>query len=251
MDFPRVAKEEYGIDAIELVNRFFKNKARDRKHLSEFKRRVEDLGVRILLIMCDDEGDLGDASEAKRKRAVENHYQWLEAAKFFGCHSIRVNARSSGSDVEQFERAADGLHRLCEAAAKYDLNVLVENHGGLSSDAGWLVSVIERVGLPNCGTLPDFGNFRISLRKQYDRYKGVAELMPFAKGVSAKSKSFDRFGNETQTDYRRMMQIVLGSGYRGYVGIEYSGLRMSEPNGIRATKRLLEKCCDKPASETP
>ena len=244
LDFPRVAKEDYGIEAIELVNRFFKDKARDRKHLAEFKKRADDLGVRILLIMCDDEGDLGDAVEARRKHAVENHIQWLEAAKFFGCHSIRVNARSTGSYAEQLERAADGLHRLAEAAVKYDLHVLVENHGGLSSDASWLVSVIKRVGLPNCGTLPDFGNFKISLRKEYDRYLGVAEMMPFAKGVSAKSQSFDTNGNETRTDYRRMMKIVLDAGYRGYFGIEYSGLRMGEANGIRATKRLLERIRD-------
>ena len=244
LDFGRIEKEEYGIDAIELVNRFFMNKARDKSHLSEFKKRADDLGVRILLIMCDDEGALGHAVERERKKAVENHYKWLEAATFFGCHSIRVNARSTGRRDEQRERLADGLRRLSEVAATLNLNVLVENHGGVSSDAGWLVSVIKKVALPNCGTLPDFGNFRISLLKEYDRYKGVAEMMPFAKGVSAKAQTFDKNGNETKTDYQRMMKIILDAGYRGYVGIEYSGLRMSEEKGIRATKRLLEKIRD-------
>jgi L-ribulose-5-phosphate 3-epimerase len=240
-DFPKVAKEEYGIDAIELVNQFFMSRARDQRHLREFKQRADDLGVRILLIMCDNEGALGHAVEAKRKRAVDNHFKWLEAAKFFGCHSIRVNARSTGKPQDQLHRVADGLRRLAEQAAQPGLNVLVENHGGLSSDAQWLVALIKAVGLPNCGTLPDFGNFRISLLKEYDRYKGVAELMPFAKAVSAKALAFDKQGNELRIDYQRMMKIVREAGYRGYVGIEYSGLRMSEANGIRATKALLER----------
>jgi sugar phosphate isomerase/epimerase len=247
LDFPRIAKEEFGIEAVELVNRFFMGKARDKAHLAEFKKRADDLGVRILLIMCDDEGALGHAVESKRKKAVENHYKWLEAARFFGCHSIRVNARSTGSYDAQRDRVADGLRRLSEVAATFNLNVLVENHGGLSSDAGWLISVIKQVGLANCGTLPDFGNFKISLLKEYDRYQGVAEMMPFARAVSAKSQSFDKNGNETKTDYQRMMKIVLDAGYRGYVGIEYSGIRMSEEKGIRATKRLLENVLSRTA----
>jgi sugar phosphate isomerase/epimerase len=243
LDFPRAAKETYGIEAVELVNQFFKDKAGDQPYLQELKKRAQGSGVRILLIMIDGEGALGDPDEAKREAAVKNHFKWVEAAKTLGCHSIRVNAdaRGQGSFDEQMDRAADGLRKLSEYASRHGLNVLVENHGGLSSNGQWLAGVIKKVGLRNCGTLPDFGNFRIKQGEEYDRYQGVTELMPFAKAVSAKSHDFDEKGNELHTDYRRMMKIVLDAGYRGYVGIEYEGGRLSEPDGILATKRLLER----------
>lgn len=241
LDFAKVAKNDYGIGAIEYVNQFFKDKAKDKNYLAQLKQRAEDLGVKTLLIMIDNEGALGDADEQKRTRAVENHYPWVEAAKFLGCHSIRVNAASSGSYDEQLNRAADGLRRLTEFAEPYEINVIVENHGGLSSNGQWLSSVIKKVDRKRCGTLPDFGNFRLGEGKEYDRYQGVAELMPLAKAVSAKSGDFDEQGNEIHTDYRRMMKIVIDAGYHGYVGIEYEGGKLSEPDGIRATKKLLEK----------
>jgi sugar phosphate isomerase/epimerase len=239
LDFPRVTKQDYDIDAVELVNQFFMDKAKDQKYLAEFRKRADDLGVRILLIMCDGEGELGDPDEKARLKAVENHYKWTEAAKSFGCHSIRVNAYSKGTPDEQRERVADGLHRLGEFGAKLGLNVIVENHGGISSHGDWLASVMKKVGLPNVGTLPDFGNF-----EDYDRYKAVAEMMPFAKAVSAKSHDFDAQGNCIETDYRRMLKIVLHAGYRGHFGIEYEGAKLSEPEGIRLTKKLLEKVRD-------
>jgi sugar phosphate isomerase/epimerase len=241
LDFPRAAKRDYGIEAVEYVNQFWMDKAKDQDYLAELKKRAEGEGVRSLLIMCDSEGALGDADEKKRTKAVENHYKWVEAGKYLGCHSIRVNAQSSGSYDEQVQRAADGLHRLSEFAAKHKLNVIVENHGGLSSNGEWLTAVMKKVNLPNCGTLPDFGNWGIGGGKEYDRYKGTAELMPFAKAVSAKSHDFDDQGNETHTDFRKMMKIVMDAGYHGFVGIEYEGSKLSEPEGIRATKRLLEK----------
>jgi L-ribulose-5-phosphate 3-epimerase len=243
LDFPKSAKQDYGIEAIELVNQFFKDKARDQAYLTEFKKRADGLGVKILLIMVDGEGALGEADAAKRKQAVENHHKWLEAAKFFNCHSIRVNAETGGVGTpdEQAERAADGLRQLSQFASKHGLNVIVENHGGLSSNGAWLAGVMKKVNLPNCGTLPDFGNFRIKDGEEYDRYKGVAEMMSFAKAVSAKSNEFDAEGNETRTDYRRMMKIVLEAGYKGFVGIEYEGDKLGEPEGIRATKTLLER----------
>jgi len=241
LDFPIVAKRDYGIDCVEYVNQFFKDKAKDTAYLTELKKRCDDNGVVSGLIMCDNEGDLGDPNEAKRNEAVENHYKWVEAAKFLGCHSIRVNARSSGSYDEQMERAADGLRRLSEFGATHGINVIVENHGGLSSNGAWLVGVMKKVDLPNCGTLPDFGNFRVSDEEMYDNYKGVAELMPYAKGVSAKSYGFDAEGNETQIDYLKMMKIVLDAGYHGYVGIEWEGATPGEAEGVRLTKALLER----------
>ncbi len=161
LDFPKVAKETYGIEAIEFVNGFFKDKAEDHEYLTELKKRADDLGVRCLLIMCDGEGALGDADEAKRTTAVENHYRWVEAAKFLGCHSIRVNAASGGSYEEQMSLAADGLRRLTTFAEPFGLNVIVENHGGLSSNGAWLAGVMKEVGMDTCGTLPDFGNFHL------------------------------------------------------------------------------------------
>jgi sugar phosphate isomerase/epimerase len=221
-------------------------------YFAELKQRCGDEGIRSLLIMCDDPVQLGDPDEAGRAKAAEAHYQWVEAAKALGCHSIRVNARSQGSPEEQSGRVADGLRRLCEFAEPQGINVIVENHGGLSSDAAWLVATIKRVGMDNCGTLPDFGNFTIGRGREYDRYKGVEEMMPLAKGVSAKSYGFDEAGNgnETQIDYRRMLKIVLAAGYRGYVGIEWEGRRPAEVEGIRLTQRLLERLRNELASES-
>lgn len=244
LDFALTAKREYGLDAVEYVNSFFKTKAQDAAYLAEMKKRCADAGVRSLLIMCDGEGALGDPDDAKRKQAVENHHKWIDAAKELGCHSIRVNAQSGGSYEEQQKLAADGLRRLTEYGDKAGLNVIVENHGGLSSNGEWLAGVMKLVAHPRCGTLPDFGNFNLGDGKTYDRYKGVAELMPYAKAVSAKSHDFDDKGNETGTDYRRMMKIVVDAGYRGYVGIEYEGGRLSEQDGVRATLKLLEKVRD-------
>ena len=241
LDFPATARRDYGLDAVEYVNQFFQDKAEDQAYLRDLQTRADDNGVRSLLIMCDGEGALGDPDNAARTTTVENHYRWVEAAKFLGCHSIRVNAQSTGTPDEQRDLAADGLRRLTEFAAVRDMNVIVENHGGLSSNAQWLTSVISAVGHPRCGTLPDFGNFRIQENEEYDRYLGVAELMPFAQAVSAKSNEFDEQGNERNTDFVRMMRIVLDAGYRGYVGIEYEGSELSEPDGIRATKALLER----------
>jgi L-ribulose-5-phosphate 3-epimerase len=245
LDFPVVARREFGLDAVEYVNQLFMDKAKDAGYLAELKSRCDGEGVRSLLIMCDREGNLGDPDTAKRRQAVENHHKWAEAARHLGCHSIRVNAATgnTGSYEEQQQRAADGLRQLSEFAAPLKLNVIVENHGGLSSNGTWLAGVMRLVGLPNCGTLPDFGNFVIDRQtgEEYDRYKGTAELMPFARGVSAKSHDFDANGNEVHTDYRRMMRIVLAAGYRGFVGIEYEGSQLGERQGIRATKELLEK----------
>ncbi len=243
MDFPRVAKLDYGIQGIELVNQFFKDKAEDRAYLAAFKQRALDLNVAVLLIMIDGEGALGDPDPKKLQKAVENHYRWVEAAKTLGCHSIRVNAETNnvGSFADQQERAADGLRKLSKFAGDRGLNVIVENHGHLSSNGAWLAGVMRKVGRNNCGTLPDFGNFNISGTEVYDRYRGVQEMMPFAKAVSAKSNDFDKDGNEEHTDYRRMMRIVLTAGYRGWVGIEYEGDKLSESEGILHTKWLLEQ----------
>ena len=250
LDFAKTAKQDYGIEAVEYVNAFFKDKAKDAAYIAEMKKRAADEGVRSVLIMCDGEGRIGDPDDKARTQAVENHYKWVEAAKELGCHSIRVNAASEGEYKEQQKLAADGLRRLTEFSTKHDLNVIVENHGGLSSNGEWLSGVMRMVDHPRCGTLPDFGNFCLDWSKQddpdawYDRYKGVEEMMPFAKAVSAKSHDFDEQGEETKTDYHRMLKIVLAAGYHGHVGVEYEGSEKSEEEGIRLTKRLLERVRD-------
>ncbi len=244
LDFAVKARKDFGIEAVEYVNSFFKDKARDASFLKEMNKRAADNGVTQLLIMIDGEGQLGHPDDKQRAMAVKNHYRWVEAAKNLGCHSIRVNAASQGSYEDQISLAADGLRAVTEYGDMHEINVIVENHGGLSSNGAWLASVMKEVDPPRCGTLPDFGNFRLSGDEWYDRYKGVEELMPFAKAVSAKSHDFDTNGNETRTDYRRMMKIVLDAGYNGWVGIEYEGSKLSEDDGIRATKVLLERVRD-------
>ncbi len=236
-----------GIDGIEYVNQFFKDKAEDAAYLSQMNQRAVDADVTQLLIMIDGEGGLGDTDDAKRKEAIENHYKWVDAAKTLGCHSIRVNAFGEGSSEDVGKAAVQGLGGVSEYAAKENINVIVENHGGYSSNGTWLSGVIKEVNLPNCGTLPDFGNFCIKREgwtkclEEYDRYKGVTEMMPFAKAVSAKTNDFDEKGNETKTDYMKMMQIVKEHGYTGFVGIEYEGRTLSEEEGILKSKELLIK----------
>jgi sugar phosphate isomerase/epimerase len=241
LDFAKTAKQTFGISAVEYVNQFFKDKAEDKVYLGEMLKRTRDLGVENRLIMCDGEGALGDPDDAKRKQAVENHYKWVEAAKFLGCKLIRVNAQSRGSFEEQQKLAADGLRKLTEFGAERKIAVVVENHGGFSSNGQWLVGVMKLVNHPMCGTLPDFGNFRVSRDEEYDRYKGVAEMMPFAKAVSAKTHDFDERGEEIHTDYHKMMKIVLDANYNSFVGIEYEGEKMSEADGVRASKKLLDR----------
>lgn len=276
LDWPAFTKENFGIGALEWVNQFFGEphktlgfQPRGGDYIAQMKQRCEDNGMKSLLIMCDRVGSLGNPDTAKRTAAVEGHYAWLDAAKELGCHSIRVNAASDATltPEKQADLCVDGLRRLSEHAATLGLNVIVENHGGLSSNGAWLSGVLGAVNLDNCGALPDYGNFYLvknrgkaeQYEKQkalyvgnpalkedefglgYDRYQGVKDLMPFAKGVSAKAHDFDEQGNEIHTDFSRMMQIVVDSGYEGYLGIEYEGKELGEVEGIKKTKALLER----------
>lgn len=241
LDFAKTARREFGIDAVEYVNTFFFDRATDSDYLRAMKTRADDEGVRSLLIMCDSEGRLGDPDPADRAAAIENHRKWLDAAAFLGCHAIRVNAASAGSRDEQARLAADGLARLAALGDEVGLDVIVENHGGLSSDGIWLTGVLESAGHPRLGTLPDFGNFDLGDGERYDNYRGVAEMMPYARAVSAKSFDFGQDGEESTLDFERLLRTVLDAGYRGHIGVEYEGTRLSEPDGIRATKSLLER----------
>lgn len=241
LDFPRVAATEHGIRAVEYVNTFFQDRATDFRYLRELESRCLEHEVESRLIMIDGEGALGDADPRARAQAIENHLRWIAAGSFLGCMAIRVNAHGEGPRDEVAKRAADSLHHLGAYADPYGLYVIVENHGGDSSDGAWLAGVMRAADHPRVGTLPDFGNFSLGGGREYDRYKGVAEMMPWARAVSAKSHDFDAQGNETRTDYRRMLKIVVDAGYSSFVGIEYEGERLSEAEGIRATKALLER----------
>ncbi|HPF52463.1 MAG TPA: TIM barrel protein [Draconibacterium sp.] len=242
LDFPRVARE-LDIEGLEYVNQFFMDKAKDEKYLAELNKIVKEEGVHNVLIMCDSEGMMGHPEKAERVKTVENHKKWVDAAAFLGCHSIRVNAGSRGSYEEQQKLAADGLRMLCEYGDSKKINVIVENHGGLSSNGEWLVGVMKLVDHKRVGILPDFGNFIIDREtgESYDRYKGVEMFMPYAKGVSAKTNVFNAEGDEANMDYYRLMKIVDNAGYKGFVGIEFEGTELSEKDGVIATRELLKK----------
>jgi sugar phosphate isomerase/epimerase len=236
LDFPRIAKTKYNLDAVEYVSTFFKGKAEDMGYLTSLKDSCTKYGVKSLLIMVDGEGNLADTSAVMRQKAIENHYKWVKAAQFLGCHSIRVNAAGRGTMGQMQAAAIDGLTKLSDFASKYNVNVIVENHGGNSSIGKWLAEIMKTVNRPNCGTLPDLGNFY-----EYDRYAGVKEMMPYAKGVSGKTHDFDQDGNETVIDYTKMMKIISDSGYKGYIDVEYEGNKLNEDEGIKASIALITK----------
>ena len=250
LEFGGVAGE-MGFEGIEYVNQFFRDKAEDMIYLDSLNAAAEKAGVKQLLIMVDGEGNLGDTSMISRDAAVENHKKWVRAASFLKCHSIRVNAFGLGTAEEVGDAAVKGLNDLATYAEEFGINVIVENHGGYSSDGKWLSDVMKRIKKDNCGTLPDFGNFCVRREKgdmwnspcveEYDRYQGVKEMMPYAKAVSAKSHNFDEEGNETVIDYHKMLKIISGFGYKGFVGVEYEGSELSEREGIMKTKALIEK----------
>ncbi len=238
LDFPAIAKQKFDINVVEYVNQFFADKAHDTAYLNQLLQRCKDNGVTNHLIMIDGEGGLAELDDATRLKAVENHYKWVDAAKYLGCKTIRVNAFGVGSPDDVKQAGIDGLSRLGEYGAKENINIIVENHGGVTSNGKWLASLMQAINKPNVGTLPDFGNFCIkrdsgevwggNCLEEYDRYVGVSELMPYAKGVSAKTYDFDANGNCIETDYYKMMRIVKEAGFKGYVGIEYEGEKLGE-----------------------
>ena len=249
-DFASIAINTYGINAVEYVNQFYTKSAKDEKFWIRMKEHADNAGVKSLLIMVDDEGDLGISDDKARGKSVENHFKWVNAAKILGCHSIRVNA--FGEESKEAFRSAliDGMGQLSDYAAKENINVIIENHGLYSSDAKLIVDIVKQVNKPNFGTFPDFGNWCLSAKwgstqvkcdKVYDRYQGVAEFLPFAKAVSAKSYNFNEKGEDAIIDYHKMLKIVKDSRFDGFIGIEYEGEILNEHDGIIATKSLIEK----------
>ena len=241
LEFPTRAKKEFGINIVEYVSPFFGKKETDMAYLKELKTLTLNEGIQNHLIMIDGEGQLGDTDEAARLKAVENHYKWVDAARFLGCKTIRVNAAGKGTADEVKTAAVAGLGKLAEYGKANKINIIVENHGGYSSDGKWLSDVMKQVDNPYCGTLPDFGNFRVSKDQIYDKYQGVADLVPFAKGISAKTYDFNDKGDETTIDFDHMFKIIKAAKWSGIVGIEYEGSTLSEEEGIRKTKVLLDR----------
>ena len=251
LDFPEIAKKQFGINAVEYVNQFFKDKANDTAYLNDLLKRCKDNGVTNHLIMIDGEGEMGSTDEKERMKAVENHYKWVDAARYLGCRTIRINAYGKGTKEEVQKAAVESLVTLGEYGEKAGINIIVENHGGYTSDGDWLLATIKKVDRKNVGILPDFANFCIRREtgdlysgkcvEEFDKYKAVAEWMPYVKGVSAKTIDFDAAGNCVETDYTRMMKIIKDSGFKGYLGIEYEGGQFSEEEGIKKTKELLER----------
>ena len=226
---------ESGIGGFEMVNTFFPSP--QYAYLKQLKKRADDAQVKLLLIMCDGEGSMAGPEKAGRMQAAKNHHKWVDIAAVLGCHSIRCNTGAQEGDPEALDRCAESFAALVEYADASDINVLIENHWGASSDPAWLMGLMDRVNHPRFGTLPDFGNFPDTI----DRYDAVERMMPRALAVSAKCYDFGDDGAETKVDYHRMMKIVLDAGYGGWVGIEYEGERLSERDGILACKRLLER----------
>lgn len=257
LDFPSRAKNEFGISAVEYVNGFFggtkmnfKEAAKNRAYLNEMLKRSQDAGVFNHLLMCDDEGPLSSIDEKERLESVDNHKKWIEAAKILGCLTVRVNLHGSGSAEDRKKASIDALNRLGEFAKPLQINVVVENHGSVTSNGEWLADVMKQVGRDNVGTLPDFGNFCIShpwgtiqegCTDMYDIYKGIQQLLPYAKGVSAKTYDFSSNGEQALMDYKRLIDIVKASGFKGYIGIEYEGINQPEDEGVRNTQKLLKK----------
>jgi sugar phosphate isomerase/epimerase len=266
LDFAAKSKE-LGISGLDYCSMFFADKAKDTQFLGELKKRAADNGSYNLRIMIDGEGVLGDLNEATRLKAVDNHYKWIDAAATLGCPMIRVNVEGDGAAADVATAAVDSLGRLIAYGSKQNVDVIVENHVGISCNGAWLAGVMKQVNNPHCGTLADFGNFCINRTKpetndiagymktrcleEYDRYKGITELMPYAKGVHAKSHVFDTAGNDVETDFYRMFKIIKASGFTGWVSIEYEGglfkmytkdaKYLGDYDGVVATRKLVEK----------
>jgi hypothetical protein len=222
LDFPRVAAVDFGIYGVEYVNTFFKDKASDSQYLAEMNKRAGDAGVKQLLIMIDGEGGLAELDDTTRKTAVTNHYKWVEAAKTLGCHSIRVNAYGVSDDGAALHAAAvDGLGMLTSFAEKVGINVIVENHGGLSSDGKWLAGVIKEVNIWF------FRILKFCLKHTDGRgtaivVEGCCRHIPLPKAVSASRMTLMQ-ETKPRSTIQRMISIVKSS-YKGYLGYRMKAL---------------------------
>lgn len=244
-DITQVARK-LGVSAVDLVNVLWFGHAKDQAWLNEFKKRANDDGVTFQLLMCDQLGSIGSSDAALRTAAVANHLPWMEAAAKLGCSQLRVNAYGDGTYLDRLNQCAESLHRLAELGLKYDLQILVENHGHQSNIGAWLAMLIDKTDHNNCGVFLDFDNFfmggwDLNPPRRYDRYQGIEDLAPYAKGVSAKSYDFENDGNETTIDFQRCVEIILDAGFMGTMSAEFEGHRLSEYEGSQKTLSLLRR----------
>ena len=274
LDFPRIIRNDYNISGAEYWSIAFLGKEKDNEFIKSLRNNSKEFGVDNLIILVDNIDiqtmksgpSLASSIKTERDSAIDFHKQWVEVAKEIGCHSIRVNLRSKEDDNKKIlDNSSKSLHELIEFSKNYKINIVVENHGGITGDADWMVDLMENINSKYLGTLPDFGSSNFCVNKgeldlegitnrcenQYDKYDGVKKLMPYAKGVSAKSHNFNEEGEELSTDFSRMIKIISESDYDGYITIEYEGAIMSmygqgenylnSNEGIIATKKLIEK----------
>jgi L-ribulose-5-phosphate 3-epimerase len=225
LDFPRIAREEFGIGAIEFVNTLFAVPTYG--YLRKLKQNAVDHGVKMLVMMVDDEGDPVAPSRKERDQFVINHRKWVDIAQFLGCHSVRTNCigRSTSSKSEALKWAAESYTRLLEYALSAKVSVVIENHGGLSDDPDWMVDLIKEVGNPHFGSYIDW---RWRDPAVWDNYAYTKKLLPYAKGISYKKQP-------TVEHLGKLVQLSRDSGYQGYYGIEEKGF-----DNIKLSKTLLE-----------
>ena len=238
LDLPRIVREEFDLDGLEFVNFFFTLPSY--AYLKDLKQRADDYGVKLVLIMCSEEGDMSHNEKKEREIAIRQHHKWVDIAWFLNCHAIRGDARTQtpGSNEERVKRCAESYYSLCEYADQAGINVTVENHGGFSSIPEYFVMLAKEVNHPRFGLLPDYGNFNES---SMDRYKALEMAMPYAKAVSVKCRDFDENGKHEAWDLDRMIQITFNAGYRGFMGIEAGSKERRHYDNVRACRDLLRK----------
>lgn len=242
LDLPRIVRTEFGINGLELVNSFFENPMM--RYLQQLKNNAAGHGVAFVLIMVDGEGDMIAVDRKQRMQAAVAHRKWVDIAHYLGCHAIRCNLGGAfrnnewKSDGDLVNRAAESFGNLLEYARGADLNVVIENHGGASSDPEILPRVMKAVNSPHFGTLPDFGN----VNPGGDPVQLLRSVLPWAKGISVKA-SWLPDGTHTQAwDLEKMIGICRDAGYHGFWGIESS---------LGAPRRKPEEGAPKPPPPTP
>jgi len=236
LDYPALCKEKLGITHIEYWNRPFGGKHTDKKYVGELVKRTTGEGMKNVLILVDAKNQLDDANKDQRDKAVDEHKGWIDCAAQLGCDAVRVNCRSGGNPEANLKNAGDGVGRLCDYAKDTKVKVVIEPHGGHSQNPDWLLKAMKALDRTNAGILPDFNNFG-----RYDRYDAVTKTLPFAPAVCAKALKFDDKGNETRTDYFRMLKIVYDSDFSGVITIEFEGGGIDPIEGSLMTKKLILK----------
>ncbi len=230
LDFAGFARKEYGLTHLELIQMSFPST--EASYLKKLRSAVEAAEAVIENVPID-VGDICELAPERRAEHVRNIKSWMDVAAAIGSRAVRVNTGPSREGSDALALAVESCKRLAEHADKLGLNVLIENHGGISSDPQLLKQLIESVSTERMGACPDFGGFDEAIR-----YDGLQKIMPLAKLVHAKSYAFDEHGEETAIDYARCMQIVKNSGFSGVLSIEYEG-DGNASEGIKKTKELI------------